>query len=243
VRALAGEGLWRREGFYYLLTATAPGARAHCKRGGCSGDGVNCPHERCRCTPPGGVDLAEWNPTAGKRWNRLRSSLSAHYSVNLDYFRAVEVQEGEHRDDGIGRGALHLHVLVWSPRKLDLRTVRRLAVLAGFGHSLKLDALAPGSKKAAYYVSKYVTKSADSRDLVPWSVDEIDSVTGEVERVPGGATYRTWSQTRGWGTTMKAIREVARRRWVERASSGVALVGGLGADSELAADLLPGVPV
>lgn len=238
VKSVAGEGLWRREGFHYLLTVTAPGDRAHCKRAGCQGDGETCPHQRCGCTPDGGVVLADWNPTAGKRWNTLRASISKHYRVKLQYFRAVEVQDGKRREDGQGRGALHLHFLVWSPRRLSDRTLRRLAIRAGFGHSLTLDPLAPGSKAAAEYVAKYVTKAADSREIVPWMGDVVDQETGEIFQEQVRPTYRTWSQSAKWGSTMAAIREAARRKW-----SGVALVGGLGGDLEGGGDLLPGAAV
>lgn len=214
VESVAGEGLWQRGGFFYLATVTAPGTRPHCKRAGCDGDGVTCPHERCRCTPSGGVSLGDWNPTAGARWNVLRTALAKHYRVRLQYFRAVEVQDGKRRDDGEGRGALHLHVLVWSPRRLDLRTLRRLAMGAGFGHSVKLDMLTPGSKAAARYVAKYVTKSADDRELVPWIGDLVDPDSGVVYQDQVTPTYRTWSQSAKWGTTMAAIRTAARRKWL-----------------------------
>jgi hypothetical protein len=43
----------------FLLTLTAPGARAHGLPNG----------ELCPCTPIGGVDLATWNATCGRRWS------------------------------------------------------------------------------------------------------------------------------------------------------------------------------
>lgn len=80
---------------------------------------------------------------------------------------------------------------------------------AGFGHSIDLAPAPPGSKRAAYYVSKYVTKATDSRDSVPWWGEVIDYDTGEVTEdvVPG--RYRTWSMSREWGLTMAAVRAEA----------------------------------
>jgi hypothetical protein len=140
--------------------------------------------------------------------------LNKRYRVSMRYFRAVEVQDGKRRDDGAGRGALHLHLLVWSPRAMNVKTIRGLAISAGFGHSVQLDRLAPGSKNAAYYVSKYVTKSADSREDVPWIGERVDPVTGTVYEDEVPATFRTWSQSATWGKTLSDIRQAARRKWL-----------------------------
>lgn len=218
VTAVAAAGFTRPGGFAYLLTGTAPGDAQHCKRAGCDGrlnpaGETTCGHKRCQCTPPGGVDLARWNPTCGKRWNHLLTSITDHYRVRPRYFRAVEVQDGTRRDDGIGRGALHLHALLWSPRQLDERTVRRLAVAAGFGHSLRLDLVDVRSAAVAQYVTKkiagYVTKSSDARDDVPWIGQYIDYETGELLTGRTAARYRTWSQSQDWGTSMALIRRAA----------------------------------
>jgi len=107
--------------------------------------------------------------------------------------RGVEVQV---------RGALHDHALLWSPTPLSLTAVRRRAIAAGFGHSVDLAPLVPGSRKAAYYVSKYITKATDSREQVPWAADVVDRNTGEVTRGLVPARYRTWSCSRGWGDRM-----------------------------------------
>jgi hypothetical protein len=192
VRAVAHSGFAparRPSGYLYLLTVTAPGAQQHSLPGGAL----------CSCTPPGGVDLARWNASHSARWNRLRTAMRRDVP-ELQYFRGVEVQK---------RGALHDHAMVWSPVPLSKTRLRSLAMAAGFGHELDLADCVPGSKKAAYYVSKYVTKATDSRDLVPWIGQVIDYETGEVTEglVPG--RYRTWSMSREWGLTMRDVRAEA----------------------------------
>lgn len=158
----------------------------------------------CPCTPEGGVDLARWNASHSARWNRFRTALRRDHP-ELQFFRGVEVQT---------RGALHDHAMVWSPRPLAKRRLRELALAAGFGHSVDLAPAPPGSKRAAYYVSKYVSKSTDSRSDVPWwgTTVEIDIDTGEVveHEGPVDGRYRTWSMSREWGMTMAAARAHAR---------------------------------
>jgi hypothetical protein len=206
--------MWTREGFYYFLTLTAPGVESHCKKAGC--DGVGCHHERCLCTPSGGIDLAEWNSKCSRLWNRFLLELERVYRVRPVYFRAVEVQNGDRRADKEGRGALHLHVILWSPRKYSTRTVRRLAIKTGFGHEVKLEAITPGSKAAAFYCAKYVSKSCDARDDAPWLGPQLHDEDGEkLPREPAPATFRTWSQSAKWGKTMREIRLRAHRRYVE----------------------------
>jgi len=134
---------------------------------------------------------------------------------DLEFLRAVEVQK---------RGALHLHVIVYSPIPLDRAALRRLAIGYGFGHELDLAAIVPGSRKHAYYVSKYVTKACDSRDEVPWRADVlVNPGTGEVQRLLTVASYRTWSSSQGWGLTMKDVRAAC-------ASAARARAVGLAAD-------------
>jgi hypothetical protein len=173
----------------------------------------------CNCTPVGGVDLAEWNPQQAACWNRLLTGLRREVD-GLAFFRAVEVQDGKR--GGSRPGGLHLHVMVWSPVPLKLCApfcrpncgcLRARAVGAGFGHSVDLAPAEPGSRKFAYYVSKYVTKSCDQRSSVPWRADvDVDFETGEVLRELVDGRYRTWSSSRGWGLTMKSIRAAAADR-------------------------------
>jgi hypothetical protein len=201
VESVAGEGIYIRGnggGYFYLLTLTAPGSREHYHANG----------RPCRCTPPGGVDLAEWNPTAAKRWNALLVAIERRYLVRPSYFRAAEVQD---------RGAIHYHVLLWTPRKLQIKALRELAVTAGFGHEIDLQPVDRNSRKVARYVSKYVAKSTDMRDEVPWAGDVVDLETGELTHGDCRATYRTWSQARSWGTSMADIRAAARDKatWLQ----------------------------
>jgi hypothetical protein len=153
------------------------------------------------------VDLGEWNPSASGRWNLLRTQIRRQVP-GLEYLRAVEVQT---------RGALHLHVIVWSPVALDKAQLRRLAVGYGFGHEVDLAQIEPGSRKHAYYVAKYVTKACDSRSAVPWRKDVVDHRTGEVRRERVDAAYRTWSASHGWGMTMRQLRDRHREQAQKRA--------------------------
>jgi hypothetical protein len=123
--------------------------------------------------------------------------------------RGIESQDGKRRDDGRGRGALHDHFLAHTSHALDERLIRRLAIQAGFGHSVLIARCAPGSKREAFYISKYITKTGDERDFVPWRADVVDVETGEVKRVIVPARYRTWSKSRRWGLTMAQIRAEA----------------------------------
>lgn len=169
-----------------MLTLTAPGDREHGLP-----DGSVCP-----CTPPGGIDLASWNASHSRRWNHFRTAVRQD-EPDLQFFRGVEVQS---------RGALHDHALVWSPTPLSVTGLRSIALRAGFGHSLDLAPIQPGSRKCAYYVSKYVTKATDSRDLVPWLAQVVDPLTGEVTEEVIAGRYRTWSMSREWGSTMTEVR-------------------------------------
>jgi hypothetical protein len=211
VRTVALSGTRRQSGFHYFLTLTAPGDRQH--RQGKSGDW-------CECTPAGGVDLGRWNASHSARWNHLRTLLRRELSPSLEYFRGVEVQ---------GRGALHDHALMWSPVPLRKRDVKELAMRAGFGHSVDLVECVPGSKRASYYVSKYVTKSTDLRSAVPWWGQTVDYATGEVlDGLVDDAPYRTWSQSRAWGIKMAEARADARayvaKLEAERDVAGAALL-------------------
>lgn len=172
VRDVAYSGMSQKrpgEGRFYLATFTSPSDTGeHCYVKGCRSRDGSCPHTKCPCTPPGGVDLAVWNAQCGKAWNRLRTALRKLHP-GLEFFRAVEVQDGKRVASGVGRGALHLHVIVFAPAALgSVLELRRLAMRAGFGHSVDLAEIAPGSRKASYYVSKYVGKACDEREAVPW---------------------------------------------------------------------------
>ena len=72
-----------------LLTVTAPGRRRHYRNGA-----------ECACTPAGGVDLAEWNPTAGACWDRLWND----GVLRADGSRCVPCEAGGVRHYGRCRG-------------------------------------------------------------------------------------------------------------------------------------------
>jgi len=72
---------------------------------------------------------------------------------------------------------------------------------------------------AVEYVAKYVTKSADAREDVPWAVEWVNERTGEALTLVKDGRYRTWSSSRGWGLTMREVRaaiaaHVARARQI-----------------------------
>jgi hypothetical protein len=67
----------------------------------------------------------------------------------------------------------------------------------------------PGSRKAASYVAKYVAKSVDSRQLVPWLRTKLDRQTGELSEC-SKATYRAWSSSRTWPVRMRELVEASR---------------------------------
>ena len=110
-----------RPGHSYMLTLTCGGSGSHFLPSG----------ERCPCTPPEGVDLASWNASVGKRWNWFVTDLRREPGVELEYFKATEVQR---------RGALHLHVPMRfrRPCRVSKRRLRELAMRWGFGHEINL---------------------------------------------------------------------------------------------------------
>jgi hypothetical protein len=117
----------------------------------------------------------------------------------FEYFRVVEVQK---------RGALHLHILVWSAEPLPRGQVQELALAAGFGCQVDLSPLSP--QRHAHYAAKYATKATDQRGAAPWAVDVVNTRTGEVTRGRAPARYRTWSSSRQWGLTVKQVRAANR---------------------------------
>lgn len=190
-----------RPGQALMITLTAPGDDQHVMPSG----------EVCPCTRPGGVYLPEFNATITARTNRFLEALrrgeasplvrGRRRHLDLEYFNARETQE---------RLALHDHMLIrrTDGKALQLRTsdVRALAIKHGFGHSVKVRVVGlgkhGGSKArtaggAAAYCAKYVSKTADVRPDVPWSGPR--------------RQWRTWTCSRRWGQSMKALREAARK--------------------------------
>ena len=228
VRRIASEGLLTRcrTGHQGMLTVTAPSEGEHL------GWVIDWDHKEprpvCSCDQKMAGGLGTWNASAGRRWNRLRGDLARLYP-GLVYLRVVEIQE---------RGAIHLHVLVWTPKPLVLNEVQTLAMLAGFGCVIDYEA-SIGTGHATY-VSKYATKATDQRAEVPWDV--LDLETGEVLAVKE-AKYRNWSCSRDWGLTMKAleagIREAAQKRASLMAESPTLATELAGTDSPVIAGQPP----
>jgi hypothetical protein len=206
VRRVAAEGMLHRStsGYLYLLTLTAPAQEEHLQW--MPNWNRKDPRPVCGCDRHLVDGLGVWNAQASACWNRMRTALK-RLTPDLAFFKAVETQK---------RGALHLHLPIWSPTPLNVVVLQRLALNAGFGCVIDLERLAPGDLRAAAYVSKYVSKATDSRDEVPWVADVVDEATGEVRLMQTTARYRTWSASQNWGMTMKVlragIREAAQRR-------------------------------
>jgi hypothetical protein len=193
-----------------MLTLTAPGENAHDrldpKVGGAfatsrhrqavpSWRHVSTARPACDCgLPPGGLE--EWNPSAGARWNVLRTNLRRNHE--LEFFKVNEVQD---------RGALHLHVLLRSQTPLDVMEIHALALSAGFGCSMDLAQMP--AARAARYVAKYAAKGYTGRPEVPWKDYVLDKGTGEM-RVRQTAAYRTVSQSHRWGLTLRQIKDSIR---------------------------------
>jgi hypothetical protein len=177
----------------FLLTLTAPGERQHFLPNG----------QPCECTPPGGVDLASWNPTCGRRWSEFVCYLRRAVNCDVQYAVGRECQE---------RGALHLHAVIRCRKDLTRvrGALRRIAVRkCGFGH--ELDVQPVSSEAAARYVSKYVTEEVGQEGVMPWF--RVDRSTGEISERPA---YRKWSASRRWGLTMRQVREAQRTWWAQR---------------------------
>jgi hypothetical protein len=217
VRRVAAEGLLShsRHGYAYLLTVTAPAADEHLQWVP-NWNRVD-PRPVCGCESSAVDGLGRWNASAGACWNRLRTALRREHP-SLEFFRAAETQK---------RGALHHHVLAWSPEPLNVVEVQRLALAAGYGCVIDLDPITPGDLRSAAYVAKYVSKAVDDRDAVPWVADVVDEHSGEVRLMHTTATYRAWSASRGWGMTMKVLREAIRDAARARAARLLELGSGL----------------
>jgi len=83
----------------------------------------------------------------------------------------------------------------------SLRLLRRLAIKHGFGHSFKWDTKGAGGElgpsRVARYVSKYVGKSVDALQRVPWPSPEYLG-----QRV---TRFRVWTRSRAWGASMAEV--------------------------------------
>jgi hypothetical protein len=189
VRRIAHLGVLDRlaaGGYLGLVTFTAPGVAGH-RRWVIGGRAT----QLCDCHESAPHGVGAWNRRASRRWNHLRTLIRREYP-GAEFYRAVEPQK---------RGALHLHVILWSPIKPDPVVLQRLALQAGFGCNTRLDPCkgAEDGARFANYVTKYVTKAIDDRSDLPW--DDLDTTSGEL--VAAQPTYRPWSQSAGFGVRMK----------------------------------------
>jgi len=201
------------DGAAVMVTLTAPGDHVHKAPSG----------DLCGCTGPEGVDLPSWNASFTVRANRFLEAVrrgeaspmvrGRRAKLDVQYFCAREGQR---------RGALHGHWVVrrtdGKPLQLKTVDVRSLAIRHGFGHSVDVRRVGTskhgGSKSrtargAAFYVSKYVSKTADGRDEIRWPAAE------QKEGVPYRRAVwrgRTWTCSRGWGSSMAEQRALARAR-------------------------------
>ncbi len=177
-----------------MITLTAPGNGEHRKPNG----------EVCRCTPAEGVHLPSWNARAGRNWNRYCQAMRRLFGVQLEYFKAAEIQR---------RGAIHYHVLVRFPVgvKLNQGQLRELAIDHGFGHSIDVQIVV--DERQASYCAKYAAKAVDARSEIPW-------VTTSGEIITGNGRFRVWTASRHWGLTMATLK-AAQRHWAnENAGDG-----------------------
>lgn len=203
----------------YFITLTAPGTAEH-KRWYQGRRPSRRPD--CDCHDHGLSD-GLWNAQESACWNRLRTALTRDREVI--FAGAVETQR---------RGMLHRHVLVFVDQALTFAEVQGLAVAAGYGCVVDVEPVR-STQKAARYISKYVTKAAQDRTVVPW--ERLDLDTGEVEgKRP---TYRLWSSSRRWGVTMREIKSTQAAQARARAGYLRELVAELQADAAAVAGLAP----
>jgi hypothetical protein len=199
VTRIAESGLIRRDrllnGWQYLTTLNAPGNPGHRRWH----PGRKGRHELCGCHEHRADNDGAWNASAGKRWNHFVTTLRrVHPSV--EFFRAAEVQT---------RGLLHQHVLMHADTCVTPAQVQAAALGAGFGCVMDHQEVT-SPQQTARYLAKYVGKSTDQRPSVPWERLVVDEVTGEVLETLTRPTYRSYSQSRDWGLTMRDCLAAAR---------------------------------
>ncbi|CAN5469982.1 hypothetical protein BH10ACT2_BH10ACT2_11370 [soil metagenome] len=144
--------------------------------------------------------------------------------VTVEFFKTWEPQD---------RNALHAHAPMRVSGAITARrfeaAVRLCARRNGFGRQCKVDPLSShderGVARAAGYVAKYVTKSADA-------LPDLVSVSADGEMKTGG--LRSWSASRGWGLKMCDL--AAARRAYACALGGDAGAAGAPLASEASLD-------
>ncbi len=188
--------------------------------------------------------VAEWNPRAGQCWNRLRTGLR-RLSPGLDFVRVAEIQNGTRRRDGVGRGAIHHHNILACDDVLDVVKVQELALAAGYGCVIDLVELDPSqgidaylTKTLGHKLGEYLTKASDERANTPWLADVADPDTGEIVKMHTMPTYRTHSESRAWGDTIKVIKQRNRDHAIRQAEIAAAIVH----NEDSPADQPPGMP-
>jgi hypothetical protein len=185
-------------GYTYFLTLNGPGENDHrrWRQGKGGNDRPECDCHRVWET----MRKGDWNKQESACWNRLRTSLSRLSQGSLTYIGAVETQK---------RGVLHRHLVINMNRPLLPGEVGPLAMAAGYGCVHDLQVI-QSAQKAAWYISKYVTKSSGDRGNVPWRADVVDEETGEIQVMETTPTFRTWSAAQSWGFTLKGLKDIAR---------------------------------
>lgn len=214
-------------GHLAFVTLSAPGTNDHRKWVQVGGAGVKrLPRDRPDCDCHRVWEHAQkgdWNASESACWNRLRTALRRRYP-SLTYIGSVEVQE---------RGMLHRHLVIHTSEPLGAATVGDLALEAGYGCVHDVQPI-HSAQKAAWYISKYVTKSSGDRQNVPWRADVVDEETGEIRRLETSPTFRTWSSAQSWGFTLTGLRDLARMqararaRYLEELTSALAAAGETG---------------
>jgi hypothetical protein len=256
MQAQSSKGKW-----LWLLTVTAPGSRSHNRWAPPQTYVRGAKRPECGCHD--GIDLADWNPGASGCWNRLRTALG-RVDDGCEFYRAAEVQDGSRSADGHGRGALHHHIVIATTVRLDVLEVQALALAAGYGCVMDLQPVELGADLSdlAAYVSKrlagYVSKASTDRQEVPWRADVAVCALGihetptqrpgepkpepcechEIRRMRTAPTYRTHSQSAGWGCTVKEVKLHAQQEARRRAAHlREMLEGRLSSPGEVVSDL------
>jgi hypothetical protein len=106
---------------------------------------------------PGPREIREWNEGAPDRWERFVRLLRDTFpNMEIDVWKVWEKQQ---------RGALHAHGLIRGPRFIDMEVFRALAVSAGFGPRVGLEACKVskgGVRGLLGYFSKYLLKAVEA---------------------------------------------------------------------------------
>jgi hypothetical protein len=123
---------------------------------------------------PGPREIYAWNEEAPERWEKFVRLLRAEFpDKELDVWKVWEKQ---------ARGALHVHGAIRGVKWIPMETFRQIAVLAGFGPRVQLEACKVskgGARGLLGYFSKYLLKAVDGWSSVShvitssrgWAID------------------------------------------------------------------------